>query len=283
MTVHNWFAGMWFAEMWFAGMRRAAVTLGALGVMAVVAGCAGGHRAGLGPERGAQVAKAAPVVKPEPAKPDWSQHFKNVSKGAILVSLDERRLAYWAPGGKEYKEFPIAVPRSADLEKRGRTRVVRRRKNPDWRPTPSMLRRNPNQPKYIGPGPHNPLGERALYLGWRYYAIHGTNNPHSIGTMATSGCFRMYPQHIEWLYDQTPVGVPVRVVDSVPELQSRRASLRAINDPTALAERVYRQPTTRAPRKVVQTRAPRFEAAVARTRARYSTAASSVRIVEYDD
>lgn len=165
-------------------------------------------------------AQAATVVRksdlPEPpAEPDWRDHFKNVSKGAILVQLDARRLSYWGPGGEDYREFPIGVPRSDDLERTGVTKVVRRRKNPDWRPTPSMIERNPKLPKYVGPGPHNPLGERALYLGWQYYAIHGTNNPASIGRRATSGCIRLFPEHIEWLYDQVGVGTPVKVVDSL--------------------------------------------------------------------
>lgn len=150
---------------------------------------------------------------PPPPEPDWRAHFDDVSKGAILVNLETRRLSYWSPGAALYREFPIGVPRTDDLEKTGRTKIVRRRKNPDWRPTPSMIKRNPDLPRYVGPGPQNPMGERALYLGWRYYAIHGTNDPSSIGRRTTSGCFRMFPEHIEWLYDQAGVGVPVVVID----------------------------------------------------------------------
>ena len=216
----------------------------AIGAVSILAACASIPRAGGYGATGGVVASAppAPAPAPKPATPDWRSHFRDVSRGAILVSLDDRRLAYWSPGATQYREFPIAVPRSADLERRGRTSIVRRRRNPDWRPTPDMLRRNPNQPKYIGPGPHNPLGERALYLGWRYYAIHGTNNPLSIGEQATSGCFRMYPEHIEWLYEQARLGTPVRVVDGDPQMADRSLSLRALNDPTRLATMAYRSP-----------------------------------------
>ena len=190
-------------EGWTMRLRRVAIVSVALGTAALLSGCAGSARLG--------------------ASPKWQNHFSSVNRGAILISLDDRRLSYWGPGGKEYREFRIAVPSEEFLERRGRTSVVRRRKNPDWRPTPSMRKRMPNLPSYIGPGPHNPLGEHALYLGWRYYAIHGTNNPRSIGTRATSGCFRLYPRDIKWLFDRVRIGAPVRVVDRVGAFDSRVA------------------------------------------------------------
>ena len=182
-------------EGWFSNLRRIAVLSLTLGALAALSGCAGGVRGG------GSVA--------------WQQHFKSIHRGAILISLDQRRLSYWGPGGKSYREFRIAVPAQDYLERTGRTSVVRRRANPDWRPTPDMRKRMPGLPSYIGPGPHNPLGEHALYLGWRYYAIHGTNNPRSIGTRATSGCFRLHPRDIAWLFDRVQLGTPVKVVHSV--------------------------------------------------------------------
>ncbi len=161
---------------------------------------------------------ATPDIDPAAAPPteiNWRDHFSDISQGAILIQIDKRRLSYWAPGARSYRDFPIAVPRNPSLERRGETRIVRRRKNPDWRPTPDMLKRNPNLPAYVGPGPNNPLGRRALYLGWRYYAIHGTNSPDSIGRATTSGCFRLFDEHIEWLFDNAVIGTPVKVVDKV--------------------------------------------------------------------
>ncbi|MEO1505909.1 MAG: L,D-transpeptidase, partial [Pseudomonadota bacterium] len=76
-----------------------------------------------------------------------------------------------------------------------------------------MLKRNPDLPRYVPPGPDNPLGEHALYLGWRYYAIHGSNDPTSIGRATTSGCIRLFPQHIAWLYEQAAVGTPVLILE----------------------------------------------------------------------
>lgn len=48
---------------------------------------------------------------------------------------------------------------------------------------------------YVPPGPSNPLGRVRM----RYdmpYALHGTNNPNSIGTYASLGCIRMYNEDV---------------------------------------------------------------------------------------
>ena len=59
-------------------------------------------------------------------------------------------------------------------------------------------------------GPENPLGARALYLylGSRdtYLRIHGTPQPWSIGTSASSGCVRLVNEHIIRLTDEVTIG-----------------------------------------------------------------------------
>ena len=86
-------------------------------------------------------------------------------------------------------------------------------------------------PAVVPPGPDNPLGSRALYLGLPSYLIHGTNRPWGIGMRVSNGCIRLYPEDIEALYEQVPVGTPVRIVsepllfgerDGVPVLQAFR-------------------------------------------------------------
>jgi L,D-transpeptidase ErfK/SrfK len=64
-------------------------------------------------------------------------------------------------------------------------------------------------PSYIGPGPRNPLGTRALYLNASGIRIHGTNNSNSIGTAASHGCMRLRRADIEDLYPLVPIGTPV--------------------------------------------------------------------------
>ena len=46
------------------------------------------------------------------------------------------------------------------------------------------------------------------------YRIHGTNEPWSIGTAASSGCIRMLNQDIVDLYQRTPEGTEVLVLES---------------------------------------------------------------------
>ncbi|MFD1380233.1 L,D-transpeptidase family protein [Fodinicurvata halophila] len=65
----------------------------------------------------------------------------------------------------------------------------------------------------VPPGPENPLGTRALYLGWPAYLIHGTNNPYGIGRRASAGCIRMYPEDVEEIYPDVPIGTAVKVKD----------------------------------------------------------------------
>jgi lipoprotein-anchoring transpeptidase ErfK/SrfK len=59
-------------------------------------------------------------------------------------------------------------------------------------------------------GPENPLGARALYLyeGNRdtFLRIHGTPQPWSIGTSASSGCVRMVNAHIMDMYERRGTG-----------------------------------------------------------------------------
>jgi lipoprotein-anchoring transpeptidase ErfK/SrfK len=182
----------------------------ALGVVfgALAAGCAATPAPA--PETVTVVQAAAPPALPEEV--DWRAYFDDISEGAILVRLDARRLSYWSPGGAAYREFPAGIAEAPELEQLGLTRITRRAERPSWSPTPSMLARNPELPRFVGPGPENPMGEHALYLGWRYYAIHGTNDPASIGRATTSGCIRLFAEHIAWLYEHAEIGTPVLVV-----------------------------------------------------------------------
>jgi lipoprotein-anchoring transpeptidase ErfK/SrfK len=60
------------------------------------------------------------------------------------------------------------------------------------------------------------LGARALYLftkaGDTGFRVHGTNEPDSIGTAASSGCIRMLNEEVAELYDSVPIGSKVIVI-----------------------------------------------------------------------
>jgi L,D-transpeptidase ErfK/SrfK len=98
---------------------------------------------------------------------DWSDYFETVRNDAILCIIDDRVLHYWGEDGF-YRIYPTSVPLSDEMTRRGRTEIVLKRPAPEWRPTPSMIERNPDLPRYVGPGPDNPLGVRAMNLSWQY-------------------------------------------------------------------------------------------------------------------
>ncbi len=143
---------------------------------------------------------------------DWRPYFSNLRGGAILVDIDSRAVHYWNEEQTLYKLYPSSVPLTEDLTRRGRTNVTLKDPNPDWRPTPSMLERNPEWPPYIPPGPDNPLGTRALHLSWTYYRIHGTHDTRKIGRKSSNGCIGLYNEHIEELYEMANVGTQVLLI-----------------------------------------------------------------------
>jgi lipoprotein-anchoring transpeptidase ErfK/SrfK len=143
---------------------------------------------------------------------DWRPYFSNLRNNVILVDTRSRALHFWSEDGITYKLYPTSVPESDDLTRLGRTSIVRKRVGPDWRPTASMLKRNPDWPKYIPPGPENPLGTHALYLSWTYYRIHGTHDTRKIGRRSSNGCIGLFNEHIAQLFELAKVGTQVLLI-----------------------------------------------------------------------
>lgn len=99
----------------------------------------------------------------------------------------------------------------------GVTRVTGKRPNPSWTPPESIRREHAEQgdalPAVVPPGPENPLGEYAIYLGMPGYLIHGTNKPYGVGMRVSHGCIRLYPEDISRLFPRVPEGTPVRIIN----------------------------------------------------------------------
>ncbi|PGH56552.1 L,D-transpeptidase [Azospirillum palustre] len=145
---------------------------------------------------------------------------------SIAISLADRRLYLTDPDGGT-RSFPVAIGRPGVPIPVGDSSIKRKRRDPTWRPTANQRRDNPALPRAVPPGPNNPLGRFALDLGWPAIAIHGTNDPDSVGTRASGGCFRMLPADIETVFAAAEVGMPVRVVrgalgGATPELPASR-------------------------------------------------------------
>ncbi|MEN9409717.1 MAG: hypothetical protein RL216_1691 [Pseudomonadota bacterium] len=144
---------------------------------------------------------------------DWQDYFENTRKGAILADLTSRALHFWSEDQSIYRLYPTSVPLSEDLTRRGRTEVVQKVENPTWRPTAAMKERHPEWPDVVeGGAPDNPLGVRALYLGWPAYRIHGTHDTRKIGRRSSNGCVGLYNEHILELYALTQVGTQVLLI-----------------------------------------------------------------------
>lgn len=143
---------------------------------------------------------------------NWRDHFDRLGKGIIISDTVTKVLQHWTED-EEMRIYPTSVPLTDELTKRGYTEVVEKRENPSWAPTPSMRERNPEWPAYVpGGDPSNPLGTRALYLSWQYYRIHGTQDTRKIGRRSSNGCIGLYNEHIEEVFDRTPVGTQVKLI-----------------------------------------------------------------------
>jgi len=131
----------------------------------------------------------------------------------IVINLGEMRLYFYPGKGRPIQTYPLGIGREGLLTPKGTTTITRKKDKPSWSPTERMRKEKPELPATVGPGPDNPMGSAALYLGWPLYAIHGTNTPWGIGRRVSSGCLRMYNEDITKLYGQVPVGTTVTVVD----------------------------------------------------------------------
>jgi len=143
----------------------------------------------------------------------WQDHFENTLRGAILADTASRAVHFWSEDQSIYRLYPSSVPMSEELTRLGRTEVIKKVVNPTWRPTASMLERNPEWPREIAGGARdNPMGTRALHLSWRYYRIHGTHDTRKIGRRSSNGCIGLYNEHIEELFELAEVGTQVLLI-----------------------------------------------------------------------
>ncbi len=164
-------------------------------------------------------------------------YLGNEPAGTIIIDPAHAFLYLTLGGGKALR-YGIGVGREG-FEWSGTETIVRKAEWPDWTPPPAMVARQPYLPRWIGGGPGNPLGARALYLGNTDYRIHGTNDPSSIGKHMSSGCIRLLNADVIDLYDRVGIGTKVIVlpdthsqqisvaqtdVDQVPAAQLRQAA-----------------------------------------------------------
>jgi lipoprotein-anchoring transpeptidase ErfK/SrfK len=149
--------------------------------------------------------------------------------GTIIIDTPHTYL-YLTLGDGNALRYGIGVGREG-FTWSGVETIVRKAEWPDWIPPAEMVARQPYLPRWVGGGPGNPLGARALYLGNTDYRIHGTNDPTTIGKHVSSGCIRLQNADVIDLFNRVGLGTRVMVLPN----DERRAALDngarvAIND-----------------------------------------------------
>ena len=135
--------------------------------------------------------------------PDWHYQEQATKRGVGLVQL--------------VRGVPLKLRDGSEIIVRGND-VVRRGADGNVRPLTASDGREivvdgkvvippfgTNQRKY-----KDVLGTYRLYLG-DGYALHGTNNPASIGQAVSHGCVRLRNEDIAVLYEKVSVGTPVYI------------------------------------------------------------------------
>lgn len=157
-----------------------------------------------------QEATADPGTMQPPAsavKVDLSPY----APGTIVVETSERKLHLVQENGKSIT-YPVGVGK-AGKSWSGTGAISGKFLRPAWSPPRRLKMEKPWTPNYIpGGSPSNPMGAAAMTLNVDQYAIHGTNDPRSIGGFVSFGCIRMHNRDILDLYKRVKVGTKVVVL-----------------------------------------------------------------------
>ena len=151
-----------------------------------------------------------------------SSILPQAEREGILINLPSMRLYFFEPAADEtgtasVTTYPIGIGREGWATPLGEAKVTDKIVDPTWYPPASVRQdhaeRGDPLPSVVPPGPDNPLGRHAMVLSLPGYLIHGTNRPAGVGLRVSAGCIRLYPEHIEALFERVPRGTPVRIVN----------------------------------------------------------------------
>ncbi len=132
----------------------------------------------------------------------------NPPQHGLVVNLPERGVFLFRDGQFE-KFYPVAIGQPGRFATpTGQFQLVSRVKDPTWMP-PEWA--GLGEDTVVPAGPDNPLGDRWMGLSSPGLGLHSTTQPASIGSAASHGCMRMYPDMARDLFDRLQVGVPVRI------------------------------------------------------------------------
>ena len=148
-----------------------------------------------------------PTIIPE--EPEIMEVTTDETPGTVIIDTKGKSL-YYVIDQYSVLRYPIAVGRKG-FQWTGTEKVSRIEDWPAWNPPAEMRARQPGLPVRMEGGVNNPLGAVAIYLGNSLYRIHGSNDAKSIGTEASSGCFRMHNAHAVHLASLVTIGTVVKV------------------------------------------------------------------------
>jgi len=182
-------------------------------------------------------------VVPEAHKPRFVDLPFILPEGEIHVEPDEFALYLTVPPIKQPRKqistkairYTVGIGRGK-LYHSGVYTVGEKREWPNWKPTPEMIRRNPNYSRYadgVPGGPTNPLGAMALYLfnslgRDTMLRIHGTPQPWTVGQAVSNGCARLVNSHAVDLYNQVELNTRVILHEKGRMIEGQTPDLLAI-------------------------------------------------------
>jgi lipoprotein-anchoring transpeptidase ErfK/SrfK len=152
------------------------------------------------------------LLAPVASKAREVVHFSGYSPGTIVINTSQRRLYYVMDDGTAIR-YPVGVGRKG-MGWSGTVYIDGKYIEPGWSAPASIRKDYASLPRVIpGGSPLNPMGVAAMTLsGGGDYAIHGTNNPASVGRFVSHGCIRMYNADIMDLYNRVSYGTRVVVL-----------------------------------------------------------------------
>lgn len=160
--------------------------------------------------RTALIAVALLFAVASPADAGQVVPFRGGYQAGSIVIVTHRRELYYVLGNGRAIRYPVGVGK-AGMAWHGHAWVERKLVRPAWRAPPS-LNGGRYGPVIPGGHPRNPMGAAVLGLDRGNYAIHGTNNPASVGRFVSHGCIRMYNGDVVDLYRRVHVGTDVYVL-----------------------------------------------------------------------
>ena len=138
-------------------------------------------------------------------------------RSGIVMNLAEYRLYYYPKNEAVVYTFPIGIGREGWSSPISDTRILIKTPNPGWIPPASILKEHEEAgdplPRYVPPGPDNPLGPYKMTLALPGYLIHGSNKKFGIGMRVSHGCFRMLNHNVLELAELVKVGESVRIIN----------------------------------------------------------------------